>query len=147
MRTRAGRGFQTLAVEFPATEAGFLQAVETSLYLLEVLIRVELPPADNIPAAGPEEQLPYWRIPHTEMRLVRIEAEGGELIGYRFSAETVSRLPEFYQRVRHLPARDGLETYHGALERFQLRPGFAAPAAVVSVVQGLPPVWFKTFGG
>jgi MscS family membrane protein len=147
MRTRAERGFQALAVEFPATEAGFLQAVETSLHLLEILIRIELPPADTIPGAGPEEQPPYWRIPHTEMRLVRIEAEGGELIGYRFSADTVNRLPEFYQRVRHLPARDGMETYQGSVERFQLRPGFAAPAVVVSFVQGLPPVWFRTFAG
>ncbi len=147
MRMRAERVLQTLAAEFPATEAGFLQAVETSLYLLEILIRVELPPAGKIPDAGPEEPLPYWRIPHTEMRLVRLEAEGGELIGYRFSADTVKRLPEFYERVRDLPARDGMEPYHGAVERFRLRPGFAAPAVVVSLVQGLPPWWFRTFAG
>ncbi len=147
MRSRAERAFQALSVEFPATEAGFLQAVETSLYLLEVLIRVELPPADKIPAAGPEELPPYWRIPHTEMRLVRLEADSGELIGYRFSADTVGRLPEFYQRVRDLPVREGMERYRGAVDRFRLRPGFAAPAVVVKTVQGLPPVWFVTFVG
>ena len=119
MRARADRAIQALAVEFPATEAGFLQAVETSLYLLEVLIRVELPPADEIPAAGPEELPPYWRIPHTEMRLVRLEADGGELIGYRFSADTVERLPEFYQRVSDLPVREGMERYQGAVDRFR----------------------------
>ncbi len=147
MRSRADRAFQALAAEFPATEAGFLQAVETSLYLLEVLIRVELPPADKIPAAGPEELPPYWRLPHTEMRLVRIEADGGELIGYRFSADTVERLPEFYQRVRDLPVREGMERYQGAVDRFRLRPGFAAPAVIVKTVQGLPPVWFTTLAG
>ena len=41
MRSHSDRAFQALSLEFPPTEAGFLQAVETSLYLLEVLIRVD----------------------------------------------------------------------------------------------------------
>jgi MscS family membrane protein len=149
MQARAHRAFQTLAVEFPATDAGFLQAIETSLLLLEILIRVELPPAAEIPGPelAPEERPAYWRLPRTEFRLVRVDGEGGEFIGYRFSADTVERLPEFHQRVRNLPARAAYARYDGSVERFRLRPGFAAPAVVVSAVQSLPPLWFNTFAG
>jgi len=149
MRARANRSFQTLAVDFPPTDAGFLKGMESSLQLLEILIRIDLPKADLVPgqAMTAEERPPYWVIPDTELRVVRVSEESGELVGYQFSAATVERVTEFYQRVQGLPVRNEFLKYDGVVERFRLRPGFAAPALVVRSVESLPPAWFKTFGG
>jgi MscS family membrane protein len=149
MRARADRAFQTLATEHSATDADFQRAIESALHLLEILIRIDLPPSDQIPGATlAAEALPTsWTIPNTELRMVRIDGKDGAPTGYRFSAETVARLPDFYQRVRELPVKAGLSKYDGVVERFRLRPGFAAPSFVVRYVQSLPPVWFETFGG
>jgi MscS family membrane protein len=149
MRAHADRAFQTLDVEYPNNDAGSLQAIEAALHLLEILIRIDLPPVAEIPGAAPSagELPPYWTIPRTEIRLVHVRGEGGQAVGYRFSAETIRRLPEFYQQVQHLPVKPDFARYEGAVERFRLRPGFAAPSSFVSFVQSLPPVWFTTFGG
>jgi MscS family membrane protein len=149
MHARADRAFQTFDAEFPENDTGFLQAIESSLYLLEILIRIDLPPAAEIPgtATAAEEMPAYWTIPKTEIRLVRTDSQIGARGGYRFSAETVARLPDFYQRVRPLPVKAGFAKYDGVVERFRLRPGFAAPGFFVSHIQRLPAVWFQTFGG
>jgi hypothetical protein len=52
MRVRSDRLFQTFAIELPPTPAGFLQGSEMALYLFEVLIRVELPPMEEIPGGA-----------------------------------------------------------------------------------------------
>jgi MscS family membrane protein len=149
MHAYADRALQTLDVEFGASDAGFLQGVESALRLLEILIRIDLPPADQIPAStlAPEERPAYWTIPKTEIRIVRVDSEGGQFVGYRFSRETVARLPDFYQLVHAMPVRPDYARYKGVLDRFLMRPGFAAPDFVVSFVQELPPVWFRTFAG
>jgi MscS family membrane protein len=149
MRAHADRAIQTFATEFPNSDAGSLQAIESALHLLEILIRLDLPPADEIPGAGPGagDSPAYWTVPKTEIVLARSGGQGGEPAGYRFSADTVARLPEFYQLLVHLPVKPGFEKYDGVLERFRLRPGFAAPDAFVSFVQGLPPAWFFTIAG
>jgi MscS family membrane protein len=149
MRASAGRALQTLDADVGANDGTFLQGVETALYLLEILIRIELPPVDGIPGPdlAPQERLPLWTIPRTEIHIGRVEAEGGAFVGYRFSTDTVDRLPEFYQRVRALPVRPDYARYEGVVERFRLRPGFSAPGSVVSFVQNLPPVWFRMFAG
>jgi len=149
MHARADRVFQTLATEYSASDADFQRAIDSALHLLEILIRIDLPPADQIPGSAlATEPLPAsWTIPNTELRLVRVDGTDGALVGYRFAAETVSRLPDFYQRARELPVKAGLDDYDGVVERFRLRPGFAAPGFVVSYVQSLPGVWFETIGG
>lgn len=149
MHARVDRALQTLDVEFGANDAGFLQGVEAALHLLEILIRIDLPPPVQIPASklAPEERPASWTIPKTEIRIVRVDSEGGEFVGYRFSRETVARLPDFYQRVHAMPVRPDYAKYKGVLDRFRMRPGFAAPDFVVSFVQELPPVWFRTFSG
>ena len=150
MRARADRVFPTLDAEFAQTDTGFLQASESALYLLEILIRIELPPTNDIPGAAvqTDEELPaYWTLPQTEIDIVRVDSNVGDGSVFRFSAETVARLPEFYLRVRQLPVRAGLERFEGVVERFRLRPGFAAPQAFVNFIQGLSPLWFRTFVG
>jgi MscS family membrane protein len=78
-----------------------------ALGLYEVLSRIQLPPADQIP--GVQELPPpsaggvlHWVIPHTEIALVRIPS--GPRIGeFLFSADTVARANSFYERVRNQP--------------------------------------------
>jgi len=78
------------------------------IQLKEVLDRLELPPADAIPdakamtAAGQTR----WVLPDTEIRIAKIE-KGPRAGEYLFDAETVSRIPVFYEKVKHLPNRTG----------------------------------------
>ncbi len=150
MNLRADRAVQTLAVDQPrAGTSGLPQATENALLLLEILARTPLPPDDQVPGGIPgKDELPAsWTIPKTEIRLVRVEGQAGEPASYRFSPDTVSRLPEFYRRVRDLPANPPLARYDGVVERYRLGPGLAAPDFLVAFVQRLPAPWFKTIGG
>jgi MscS family membrane protein len=94
-----------------------------SVYLLEVLSRIELPPEADIPdaaayvvALGVEQptvdaetgndkkavgKLVSWTIPHTEITLVRV-ADGERAGQFLFSFSTVIRAKEFYEKVRSL---------------------------------------------
>lgn len=80
-----------------------------SLALYEVLNRIELPPWEQVPDAAQINLLSgtgaaRWVIPHTEIVLER--AEKGPRAGeFLFSARTVGRASEFYERVRTLPLR------------------------------------------
>ena len=78
---------------------------------------------------------------------MRIDSTIGAPPAYRFSAETVARLPEFYERARALPVKKRYASFDGVEERYRLRPGFAAPAFVHRTVDSLPPGWFATLGG
>ena len=97
-----------------------------TVYLYEVLSRIELPPEADIPdaaayvIAGEAERpavdaetvkdkkavgkLVAWTIPHTEITLVRV-ADGERAGQFLFSSSTVIRAKEFYEKVRSLPYR------------------------------------------
>jgi MscS family membrane protein len=83
-------------------------AVERVLQLKEVLDRIDIPPFADIPDqdATTGEPLKRWRLPNTEIDIVRIESgpRAGEFL---VDADTVDRLPEFYARVRNLPYKPG----------------------------------------
>jgi len=149
MDTSVDRLLQTLDVALPKNEAELRASIESALYLMEILIRVDIPPAKQIP--GPDldrDDMPaYWTLPHTELRLVRIDSTFGAPAGYRFSAETVARLPEFYQRALALPVKERFAKFEGIKEKYRLRPGFSAPAIVHETVEALPAGWFETLGG
>ena len=149
MRRHVERAYQAYDTQYPSTEAGFLQGAVTSLRLFEVLIRLDLPPLDEIP--GAEEvaatELYGWVIPNSEISIERRETEQGLLIGYRFSEESMQRLPEFYLQVKDHRPRPEFARYAGVLERFEKRPGLAAPAAFVNTVNSLPPVAFVSVAG
>lgn len=149
MELHAARTFQTMEMPLPEDDATFLRAAEATLYLFEVLIRVPLPQPRRIPGPNlaPEDMPRYWTIPHTELVLKRFDSESGEPLGYRFSAETIARLPEFYQRVVELPVKKRYAKYAGVTDRFRLRPGFEAPRLLRSAVQSLPPTGFELVGG
>ncbi len=91
----------------PAARPKAGRAAAVALY--EVLSRIPLPPLDDIPdasqvsppvAGGPTRRV----IPNTEIALVRTPGgpRGDEFL---FSADTVARAGEFYERVRELPHR------------------------------------------
>jgi MscS family membrane protein len=91
----------------PAARPKTGRAAAVALY--EVLSRIPLPPADEIPDAGqvklPEGKAPTrWVIPDTEIALVRVQTgpRSGEFL---FSPVTVARAGEFYERTRALPYR------------------------------------------
>ena len=74
-------------------------------YLHDVLVR--LPPTEPTEfPGGPDfdpEEIEVWRYPDTEIVIRRVN-EGPGQGKYLFSAETVSRLPEFHARIIHRPA-------------------------------------------
>jgi len=149
MDVHVDRLFQTLDVDLPRNDAELRASIESALYLLEILIRIDLPAAKQIPGPDlePESMPAYWTIPHTELRLVRIDSSIGAPPGYRFSAETIARLPEFYEMAISSPAKSRFAQYDGVKERYRLRPGFAAPRFVHRAVEALPTAWFETLGG
>jgi len=81
------------------------QLAETRiLQLKEVLDRIDLPDFESVPDAGAmeAEEFKRWTIPGTEITIARVE-QGPRAGEYLFSPETVGRLPDFYQKVAHLP--------------------------------------------
>lgn len=83
-------------------------AAERAIQLKEILDRIELPSFENVPDRNAAAGLPFkrWRLPETEIDIALVESgpRSGE---YLFSAGTVDRLPEFYERVRKLPYKPG----------------------------------------
>jgi MscS family membrane protein len=148
MEARGDRAFQAMEIERPANDAEFLRAAESALYLFELLARVAPETVDAPDASLAPEELPrLWAIPHTELVLERFDTKTGDPIGYRFTSETIDRLPEFYQRASGLPMKKRFANFAGVAEGFRLRPGFEAPLFVRNAVRRLPPAWFNTFGG
>ncbi len=79
---------------------------EAAVCLKEVLDRVPLPPLDAVPdaAAAKAAGIERWRLPNTEIALVRLTT-GPRAGDFVFSADSVARAMEFFDRVRHLPYR------------------------------------------
>ena len=118
-------------------------SAESALILKEVLDRIELPPMDEIPDSATVEELGLerWTIPHTEIRLVRI-TEGENKEEWLFSAGTVWRIDEFYERIRHLPYQPGRSGGH--IE--QLRAGTSA-VFLKKLVEIFPSTMNREVGG
>jgi MscS family membrane protein len=117
-----------------STELG----TEAGLLLKEVLDRLELPPASEIPgpAEVEAEGLRRWTIPHTEIELVKV-AEGERQGEFLFSARTVGRLREFYEKVRDLPYQPGKQGGHYD----EIRAGALSP--VLGPLAARLPAWAR----
>jgi MscS family membrane protein len=115
---------------------------ERAIYLYEVLSRIELPPASAIPGAAayadngadkPTDGKPAsWTIPHTEITLERV-ADGPRAGQFLFSAGTVERAGEFYEKTRALPYSRDVPLQHYvemrdylSLSGWMLSPGTTA---------------------
>ena len=86
--------------------------LESTLQLKEIFDRKRLPPLDSIPNAQiPLSQTPApvrWRYPNTEIEIVEI-MEGERQGEFLFSARTVKRVSNYYEKVWDLPYRTGAE--------------------------------------
>jgi MscS family membrane protein len=93
--------FSELPKALAATEPLFRYRI---FELKEVLDRLELPAAKSIPDAEmmAASEFKRWTIPGTEITIERVD-QGSRAGEYLFSPETVERLPEFYNRIKHLP--------------------------------------------
>jgi MscS family membrane protein len=98
-------------MDFSATYKGHLadEQVRRMVYLKEILDRLPPPQWDAIP--GPAEvesqNIEHWTIPDTNISIVRI-TEGDRQGDYLFSASSVARLHQDYQRIEHIPYRDSI---------------------------------------
>ena len=75
-----------------------------TLQLKEILDRIELPAWEAIPdeATMARSEFKRWNLPGTEIRIARME-NGPRAGEYLFTAETVSRIPEFFEKIQELP--------------------------------------------
>jgi MscS family membrane protein len=91
---------------FPAVQQ--IVSIERAIQLKEILDRIGVPSLDTVPDRDEMARTgaKRWRIPDTEIDLVLMESRPhqGE---YLVSADTVDRLPEFYERVHDLPYLPG----------------------------------------
>ena len=120
--------------------------VETALQLKEIIDRTLLPPLDAIPdaamvaAARERDTGPvHWRYPNTAIEIMEIK-EGERHGQFLFSAESVERIPDYYEKVRGLPyRRDDHSTEalqylspgksEGAYKAYISTPGYLIPHA------------------
>ncbi len=77
---------------------------KTFIQLKEILDRVDIPPDDEIPDAKmmASSEFKRWMIPNTEITIARIDS-GDRMGEYVFTAETIERVPEYYEKIKDLP--------------------------------------------
>jgi MscS family membrane protein len=119
------------------------RAAEAALLLNEVMSRVDLPPYEEIPDAEAMQALPpgesrIWRVPRTDIQIVKVE-EGARTGEYLFSADTVERSHEFYDRIKDFAVRPG--AMEGLWKRIASEPGPFFPVSGLGDV----PDWLRTF--
>lgn len=80
----------------------------TSLYLKEILDRIEIPPLEEIPdtKAVETEKLTSWTLPYTEITIAAAK-DGPAGRGFLFTPETVKRSEAFYNKVKNVPYKPG----------------------------------------
>jgi len=127
------------------------RAAEVAVYIKEILDREHLPDWETIPdkqaieEAGGFEQLSVWRIPGTRLTIARME-EGHQKHEYLFSAGTVARAEQYFERVRNEPYRtEGPPISEGLYDWYVSVPGHSTVGAIVERL----PQWMqrgRTFG-
>jgi MscS family membrane protein len=123
MRDLGIKAESTLDMSNAPPAARFEMGRDETIYLYEVLSRIELPPEADIPDASAyadaganktdKIEPANWTIPHTEITLERM-TEGPRAGQFLFSASTVDRIGEFYQETRALPYHRGVPLKHYA---------------------------------
>lgn len=83
-----------------------------TVQLKEILDRLELPPLDSIPDAKAmaASGATSWTVPNSEIRIYKVD-QGPRSGQYLFGPETVKRLPDFYNKIKHLPYRENSSPY------------------------------------
>ena len=118
---------------------------DTSVFLLDILGRIELPALNEIPKAAAFDGIKQaqWRIPGTPLKIVRV-ANGVREGEFLFSARTVDVAPIFHKRTAHLPLRSdiGIVSWYEALLQ---GTGPMVPMDFIRVIpESLTGVWLDT---
>ena len=107
--------------------------LEATLLLKEILDRVPLPPAGDIP--GGEEKPASWSVPGTDIRITR-QSDGPRAGEYLFSSQTVDLLDDYYQLIRDEPNTNGsTEDFY---DFFSQSPGYLLPPKWFALIEKLP---------
>lgn len=116
---------------------------EAAVCLKEVLDRIPLPPLDTLPdaAAVKTAGIDRWRLPNTEIALVRLTT-GPRAGDFVFSADSVARAQEFFERVRHVPYRPDAGS-PGLFDSYVQLGGSMIPEALIRRL----PAWAHTVVG
>ena len=133
--------FETFDFSQLPSEERLAREIETALFLKEILDRIELPAADDIPGArevaAAENTPDRWTIPYTNIAIAKMKAgpRSGE---YLFTAETVDKLEEFYERAKDLPYKPGALV--GIRDEFLYSPGSIVPSSWARAI----PAWSRS---
>ena len=118
---------------------------EAAVCLKEVLDRIPLPQPEEIPGIESVETadgsvaLSRWQVPRTQIVISRIE-EGPRRGEFLFSADSVTRAPEFYRKAMAQPYRsEGRVVSKGLYAWWLSSPGNPTVAAIVERL----PAWFE----
>ncbi len=139
----ADRAVDTLDLSKVPTALARLRGVEIAALLKEVLDRLELPPYETIPDATAMRSLeeagnpPRWRIPNTDITIARA-SEGPHKGDYVFTADTVAKAQEYYDRIQHLPYQPGSSV--GIYSISVHAPGWMIPHTWIFAL----PTWTRT---
>lgn len=121
-------------------ENRLVKELESVLYLKEILDRINLPPATEIPGdenVGDETKpVSHWTIPETSITIAKV-TEGPRAGEYLFTADTVNQLQDLYESAKHLPYKPGAA--ERILDRFLHSPGAIVPHSVNSAL----PEWSR----
>jgi MscS family membrane protein len=126
-------------------------APERIIQLKEILDRINLPTLESIPdqEAMSRASSKRWRLPGTEIDIALIE-KGPRSGEYLVTAETVDRLPQFYQRVHKLPYKPGPAAELSGIYRRMSSSGTATiydaySSSPVGLELIIPPRWMLNF--
>ncbi|WFB35898.1 mechanosensitive ion channel family protein [Kiritimatiellota bacterium B12222] len=124
-----------LDVELIAEHIRDQASIEAAIALKEILDRLELPAAQDVPGEGDAELPPLWRIPGTNLKIV-LMTEGPNQGEYLFSGETVIRAVSVYDRVASIPMRtEAPATSPGLMHIYRSEP---ASLWVAKLIDALP---------
>ncbi len=117
--------------------------LESVLLMMEILDRlpeIDLEQAPDREKIGANPMILGYTLPGTEIRIALDESHPYPR-RYLFDAETVSRLPEFYNRIKDLPKREAGRP--DLYQAYSISPGELLPSKWFWLVMALPD-WFRT---
>ena len=115
----------------------------TSSAVLDILGRIDLPDPETIPGIDDEENQTAWRIPHTPLRIIRVES-GPHKGEYLFSEQAVRDAPRFYRGIAHLPLRSTIDIESWTRAIPQLTGPMIPAGMVLAMPDSLQRVWLDT---
>lgn len=123
------------------SEERLAREIEATLFLKEILDRIDLPPEQEIPGdqevGDKDHPLASWRIPYTEISIARVD-KGPRAGEYLFTRESVDRLEEFYDRAEQLPYKPG--AFANFYDTVRHSPGLLVPSSWTNAL----PAWSNT---